>query len=785
MPLSVIQLLFIVAVALALFVSGRIRPDLVGLLVLAALALTGLVTAQEALAGFSSPAVVTVWAMFILSAGLSKTGIAHQIGQPLQRFARSSEWLLITALMLAASVLSALINTVTVAAILLPPTMELARRSGRSPSRLLLPLAMGCMLGGPFTGISTPPNILATDALRAAGHEPFGLLAFTPITAAIVVAGTLFLVLVGRHLLPDTVSRASAVAEDGIGTSYELEEHLFTTRIRPRSPLDGRTLAESRLGSALYLTVVAIQRGRALELGPRANTVLRAGDTLILHGRADRLERFRGEEHLQVEAGDVISAGVLDRLRVAHARIGESSPILGTSLAESGLRRDHGVHVLSLRGPADRDDAVPDLRHARLEAGSRLLLQGEGHALEAAAQLGLVEDLTFVDDVEAIDVANGRPGLLPVRVPTGSVLADRNLAESRLGNAFGLTVVGIVRADELQAMPSPDEPIRAGDLLLLQGSMRDLEVLQGLQELEISPQSAALAAELESQELGVTEVLLSPRTRLVGRTLADLLFRDHYGLTVLAIWREGRAYRSRLQEMPLQFGDALLVYGHRRSMAALSRDPDFLVLDRAAAQAPRLERARAAATIMLAVLAAALFGFVPIAIAALTGAALMVLAGCLTMEEAYSAIEWRVVFLVASMLPLGAAIEHSGAAQFAAVALLDTVGGLGPRSVVTALFLFTVVGTQVLLIPTSAAVVLMAPIAISTATALDMSPHLLMMTVAISASASFASPLSHPAHLLVMGPGGYRFADYVRIGAPLTLLSLLVSVALLPLLFPP
>jgi di/tricarboxylate transporter len=744
---------------------------------LAALALTGLVTTEQALSGFSSPAVVTVWAMFILSAGLSKTGIAHQIGQPLQRLARSSEWLLIAMLMLAASLLSALINTITVATILLPPTMELARRSGRSPSRLLLPLALGCLLGGPFTGISTPPNILATDVLRAAGHQPFGLFDFTPITLAVVIVGIAFVVLIGRHMLPKTVPGSGVAADAGVGTSYELEEHLFTTRIRPRSPLDGRTLAESRLGSALYLTVVALQRGGAIELGPRATTVLRAGDTLILHGRADRLQRFRGEEHLQVEAVDVVATNVFDRLRLARARIGEASPIVGLTLAESGLRRDHRVHVLSLQA-ADPAGTAPDLRQARLEAGSRLLLQGERPALEAAAEAGLVEDLDFVDASDATDAT-----VVPVRVPTGSVLVDRALAESRLGNAFGLTVVGVVREGELHAMPSPDEPIRADDLLLLQGSTRDLEVLQGLQELEISPQSAALAAELESQEVGVTEVLLSPRTRLAGRTLADLLFRDHYGLTVLAIWRGGRAYRSRLQEMPLEFGDALLVYGHRRSMAALSRDPDFLVLDRAAAQAPRLEKAKIAAAIMLSVLAAAMLGLVPIAIAALTGAAVMVLVGCLTMEEAYRAIDWKVVFLVASMLPLGAAIEQSGAAGIVAESLLDVVGGLGPRWVVASLFLVTAVGAQV--IPPAALVVLMAPIALSTAATLGISPHLLMMTVAISASSSFASPVSHPAQLLVMGPGGYRFMDYVRIGAPLTLLSLLVSTTLLPVLFPP
>jgi di/tricarboxylate transporter len=235
--------------------------------------------------------------------------------------------------------------------------------------------------------------------------------------------------------------------------------------------------------------------------------------------------------------------------------------------------------------------------------------------------------------------------------------------------------------------------------------------------------------------------------------------------------------------MPLQFGDALLVYGQRKSLESLARDPDFLVLDEAAARAPRLEKARIAVALMLAVILSAILGLVPIAIAALTGAALMVLVGCLSMEEAYRAIEWKVVFLIAGMLPLGAAIENTGAAQMGAAALIAAVGDLGPRWVVAALFIVTVLGTQI--IPTAALVVLMAPVALSTAGTLGISPHLLMMTVAISASSSFASPLSHPAHLLVMGPGGYRFIDYVKVGVPITILALLVSVGLLPVLWPP
>jgi len=285
---------------------------------LSALALTGLVTAEEALAGFSSPAVVTVWAMFILSAGLSRTGIAHRLGQPLQRFSKGSEAVLMAAIMAAASLLSALINTVTVAAILLPAIMELARRSGRPPSRLLMPLALGCLLGGPFTGISTPPNILATDALRAAGLTPFAIFDFTPITAAIVFAGIAFVVLIGRRLLPSRSTVADADPHLAFGASYQLDNYIFTIRIPFGSPLDGRTLAESRLGSALFLTVVALQRTGVLMLAPRPTDILQAGDTLIVHGRPDHLERFHGSRHLHVEPADHADDLVCTRISAAE-----------------------------------------------------------------------------------------------------------------------------------------------------------------------------------------------------------------------------------------------------------------------------------------------------------------------------------------------------------------------------------------------------------------------------------------------------------------------------------
>ncbi|MDL2328786.1 anion permease [Desulfosarcina sp. OttesenSCG-928-A07] len=777
-PLVILSIIIIAA--LILFVSGWISVDLTGLLVLSALTLTGLVSANEALAGFSSPAVITVIGMFILSAGLTRTGVANRIGYPLQLLAKRSEIVLIIALMASASILSALINTTTVAAIMLPTTMDLARRSGRPPARLLMPLALGCLLGGPFTGISTPPNILATEALATAGLTPFKIFDFTPITGIIVVSGILFVVLIGRYILPNPDGKKKADDKGNLESSYQLNTHIFTTQIRKGSKLAGRSLSESRLGSALFLTVVGIQRQKELILAPSSDEILQEGDTLIVHGHTDHTRIFTGNQQLRVEIDPRATDLVRERQMAAEIILSENSSLIGKTLVQTGLRKEYQIHMLTLHDAAGVQIKNPQQR--RFAPGDRLLLEGEKASIDRMVANTVVKSFAFVNPEEIGELAGEQGHLLSIRIPRGSALAGRNLIESRLGNAFGLTVLGIFRKDALLFLPPAEKTIQENDLLILQGAPRDLEVLEGLQELVIKTPSAGLATELESQQVGATEILLSPRTTLDGKTVADLRFRDHYGLNVLAVWRRGTAHRTQLQNMPLQFGDALLVYGQRKKLAAVARDTDFLVLDKEAAQAPLLKKAPFSTIIMITVLLSAILGYVHISIAALTGAALMVLTGCLTMEDAYRSVEWKVIFLIASMLPLGVAVQNTGAAQLVAESLIRMVGDMGPRWVVAVLFLVTVTGTQV--IPTAALVVLMSPIALNTATALAISPQLLMMTIAMAASASYASPLSHPAHLLVMGPGGYKFMDYVKIGVPLTVVVMAVSVWVLPIFWP-
>ena len=208
--------LIILTSAVILLVTEWIPMEVTALLALGAVALTGLVSPTEALAGFSNPAVVTVWAVFILSGGLTLTGVANIIGGFVRRIAGKSEVSLIVVIMLSAGIMSALMNNVAVAALMLPVVIGLAHSTNTPPSRLLMPLAYGCLLGGLTTQIGTPPNILVTDALQEYGFKPFTFFDFTPVGLIVMVSGIAFMAFVGRHMLPrrDVIKESSIDGKD-------------------------------------------------------------------------------------------------------------------------------------------------------------------------------------------------------------------------------------------------------------------------------------------------------------------------------------------------------------------------------------------------------------------------------------------------------------------------------------------------------------------------------------------------------------------------------------------
>ncbi len=788
MTTDIAAVLTITGAAFVLFLSERLRVDLVALLVLIAVALTGLVTAEQAVSGFANPAVVTVWAVFILSAGLERTGVAGVVGHHVLDLAGVRQWRLVLVIMSAAAVMSAFMNNVGVAALLLPVLMDIARRTGHPPSRLLMPLAYGSLLGGLTTLIGTPPNILVNAALESAAQtdlalQPFGFFAFSRVGIFVAVTGVVFMAAVGRHMLPrrGLVKPRTEMGHYELGEMYDLAERLHVVRVPPDSPLVGSTLAGSRIGAALRLNVIAILRGDETELAPGPGSILREGDRLLVEGSRERIATLKGRRVTIVELEDAsVHDLVSTEVGLAEIRLAEHSRVIGRSLRQSNFRHRYGVIVLSfLRDEGPQRTVFHD---ETLKPGDSLLVQGHRDKLSALARH---EDFDLCREVSVDEIEQQfelREHLTRLRVPEGSVLEGRRLVGIRLGDAFGLAALAIYRNGTTGLMPDPDERIQAGDVLLVKGPKEGLDALRNLQGLEIDTGSPPDLRNLESESVGLSEIVLSPHTRLSGQSLRDIHFRDKYGLGVLAIWREGEVYRANLRDMALRFGDALLVYGRRDKLSVLGSDADFLVLTEAAQAPVRKQRAPLAALVMAAVLVPVVAGWLPISIAAVVGAALMVLSGCLTMDEAHRAIQWPVVFLIAGMLPLGIAMEQTGVAAYLADKMVALVGAAGPYAILAGLFIVTAVASQVM--PNAAVALLLAPIALSTASSIGVSPYPLLMAVAVSASASFLSPVAHPSNLLVMGPGGYRFSDFLRIGFPLTVVVMVVSLILLPIFWP-
>lgn len=779
MTFEITILLTILSITITLFITEWVRMDVVALMVLSSLVVTGLVTPAEGISGFSNPAVVTVWAVLILSGGLARTGVASFIGRRLMLFAGNSEVRLMVIIMLVVGILSGFMNSIGVTSLFLPVVIDISRRTKQPPSKLLIPLAFASLLGGLNTLIGTPPNILISEALKEAGLHPFKMFDYTPLGISILLAGITFMVLIGRWLLPnrDPAREYSSAQETDIKSLYKLQDRMVLLRLPESSILHGKSLAESKLGSVLGLNVLAVIRNEHTVLSPESDFLLQAGDRLMVEGRVEQLSDLHNKNQLVLNKESFnIERLVSADFKLAEARLSSGSSLIGQTLSQLGFRQRYSVFVLAImRG------GVPfrtNLESIPLLGDDILLIQGHHQHLDF---LGNETDLT-IDSPASLTDYHLEDRFMVVQVPEGSNLIGKSLLDSRLGDAFGLGVLGIIRKGKTHLMPSTDKELQAEDSLLIKGKQSDLLMVEGLQSLEIETHSLPELGELESEEIGLVETVLSPHSTLVGKTLREINFRFKYGLNVLAIWREGRSYRSNLRDNPLRFGDALLLYGSRKRQRMLGQEPDFLVLTEEAQEPPRKEKTPMALIIMAIVLIPAIFDWTPIAISAITGVALMILTKCLTMEEAYRSINWKAVFLIAGMLPMGIAMEKTGAGQFLANSMVGLIGGMGPLGVMAGFFILAALTSQFM--PNPAVAVLLAPIALSTASDLGISPYPLMMTVAVSASAAFLSPVGHSANLLVMGPGGYRFSDYLKVGVPLILVVLAIVLIIMPIFWP-
>ena len=580
--------LAVLAGAVYLFVTEKLPVDVVALLVLASLLVLGLVTPGEALSGFSSQATITVAAMFVLSAGLQRTGALRAIAR---LFARIQwPWLFGLVVMVTIAGASAFVNNTAMVAVFLPLVLAATSANGLPPSKFLIPMSYAAQMGGVSTLIGTSTNLLVNSLAKDLGVRGFTLFEFAPLGIACAVVGIVYLMTIGRWLLP--ANQSTALTE-----TYELGKYITELRVSAGSPMIGKSIADAKLGEKHGVYVMELERdGEHLSWAPRAE-VLREGDVLLARGDWSRITEVRERMKLEIEP-------------------------------EFKLR---------------------------------------------------------------------------------------------------------------------DEQFEVGDRSLL-------------------------------------EVMIAPNSRFQDETLKDLEFKWHYNATVLAIHRRGEVLREKVREVTLSTGDVLLMMVPKDDIPALRRNPNVVIVTEREDDGASRRKAPLALAIMAAAIGVAATGLLPIVIAALIGCVLMVVTRCIEPEEAYDAVDWRIIVMLAGVLPIGFALQQSGAAEFLAQHTLGRMGDLDPVLVLAVVYLLALVLSE--LMSNAAAAVLLVPIVVSASMSMGLSPTPFLVAVAFAASTSFSTPVGYQTNTMVYSIGDYRFTDFMRVGIPLNVIFWILGVILIPRFWP-
>jgi len=379
------------------------------------------------------------------------------------------------------------------------------------------------------------------------------------------------------------------------------------------------------------------------------------------------------------------------------------------------------------------------------------------------------------------DTFNLRPYLAELRIAPDSPLAGKTLEQSGLGRNYDLTVMAILREGQRQRELSADTILRAGDQLLAQGSSEAILKIKDMAGIDIQADAKFSDVDLQNGGLGLAEVVLLPGSPFIGRMPKGLQMRERYQIQVLAINRRTGMIRSKIAETRLELGDVLLVQGEQKQIASLQADQAFDVLGVKVAQPFNRGQAWTVMGIFAGALLLGSLNLVPLPAAMLLGALLVFLTGCITPDDAYRQVDWKILILIGSMLGLGVAMQSTGAAEFLAKGLIELVGTWNPLWLLTGFFALTVLLTQPMSNQAAAAVVI--PVALQTAAQLGLNPRTFAMMIAVAASTSYLTPLE-PACLMVYGPGRYRFMDFLKVGGLLTVVVYLLAIILTPLLWP-
>jgi di/tricarboxylate transporter len=594
--LDIILVCVIIVAALIIFASEKIRADLVALLIMVVLMITGLFRDTfpdpgESISGFSNKATVTIAAMFILSAGLVKTGSVNWVTQKLMNFGSSSQSRMFIILMLTVGIISAFINNAAAVAVFIPITLTIAKQQKVSPSKMLLPISFASIVGGTCTLIGTSTNILVSSMAADRGLEEFAMFELSKLGIIFFIAGMLYLFFYARNVLPDRVDPKNLTAKYSIGN---------------------------------YLTRVVVN---------------------------------------------------------------SKSNLIQKSAVEARIREKY--------------------------------------------------------DVTVIEIIRG-----PQRITSG------------------------IRETKFQ----PD------DILIVEGSIQSIMEMNNFEGLSMRSEKKYGDQELTHDERTLAEGVIAPGSDLVGRTLREADIRNQYGVFVLAIRKQGEILRDHLGNIKLEAGDSLLFQGKKGFIERLSRLTDFLAMREFELPSVRSDRALCAVIIVAGVVATAALGICPIMVSAIAGCVLMVLGGCINLQEAYQAIDWFVIFLLAGVIPLGIAMEETGAAQFIASGLLSLTDILGVIAIIPIFYVLSTFFAGIM--SHNAAVILLVPIGLASANELGLNYMPFLMAITFAASSSLFTPFGYHTNLMVYGPGGYKFADFLKVGIPLNILLCIIASLLIPWIWP-
>lgn len=584
-------LLIIIAGAVVLFISEIFPIDLVAGLIAGSLLLTNIISVEEALSGISNPATVTIAAMFVLSYGLTKTGVINYVGDRIIHYSDGNVPSIFVIFLIVASLLSGFINNTASVAIFLPLALQFAQEFRFSPSKILIPLSYASIFGGTMTLIGTSTNILVSSISAEHGLGALSMFEFTKLGVVFVAVGLTYLFLFARKSLPVRSILSSLTQK------YHMTRYLTELQVPEDSPMVGKTPLDKQISANYDLNILAIIRGKQKILIDIRITRLQPGDIMLVRGPIDRIMRLKDRE--------------------------------------------------------------------------KLLL----------------------------------------------------LTDTKLN----------------------DEELSMGDNTL-------------------------------------TEALVSPNSRLIGSTLKEIDFRERYGCFVLAMRKQGETIRNKISNIPLNASDTLLIYGSRRRIDALKDDQNFVVLQEMDIKLQRGNKWIIATGIIASVILLAGLGILTILKAAILGCLALILSRTITMQEAYKAIDWTVIFLLAGVIPLGLAMEKTGLAQIIGDFVAQLGGPYGPAVVLSGIYLVTNLLTETM--SNNSTAIIMAPIAITTARALGVDPIPFLMAVTFAASASFMTPVGYQTNAMVYGPGGYRYTDYLKFGSPLNLTFWLIASLLIPIIWP-